>query len=347
MKKSGEALGYVPGLDGIRAVAVLLVVAFHARVPGLSGGFIGVDVFFVLSGYLISALLLQEIDGTGTVDLRAFWRRRTVRLFPALAALLAAFLCVAPWLPLPPAAPLLQALVSLLYMADYVRAFSDIPDYLAHCWSLAVEAKFYLFWPLVLTAWARRLDPNTLVRVIILAALVATSWRMVNLQLFSWDVVYFRTDTRLSGLLIGSALAAALRADFRLQIPGWAGFLPLVLLPLLWREYGYSDMLSWATILVELATAMLVLVALQRNGPVARALEFPPVVWLGGLSYGLYLWHYPIMRLLRDDMHWTSTIMIGFPLSVVLAWLSLQTIERWTRRYRSARGQPASGTTIA
>jgi peptidoglycan/LPS O-acetylase OafA/YrhL len=345
MRSHGEALGYVPGLDGIRAVAVLLVVAFHARVPGVSGGFIGVDVFFVLSGYLISALLLHEIDSTGGVDLRAFWRRRMVRLFPALAALVAAFLCVAPWLSSPPEAPVLQSIVSLLYIADYARAFSDIPDYLSHCWSLAIEAKFYLFWPLILTVWARRMDAKTLARAIILLVMVAASWRMVNLQLLSWDMVYFRADTRLSGLLAGSALAAALRAGFRPRIPGWAGFLPLLLLPLLWREYGHSDMLSWATVLTELATVLLILVVLQGEGVAARILATRPFVWLGGLSYGLYLWHYPIMRVLRDETHWTWTVMIGLPLSLALAWASLSTVERWARRYRTSR--PAFRSTAA
>jgi peptidoglycan/LPS O-acetylase OafA/YrhL len=335
-------LGYVPGLDGIRAVAVLLVLAFHAQVPALNGGFLGVDVFFVLSGYLISTLLLQEIDSTGSVAFRSFWRRRLVRLFPAMAALIAAFLLVAPWLTSPPQAALLQAMVTLLYLSDYVRAFGKIPDYLGHSWSLAVEAKFYLIWPLILTACARRMPPNTLVWVIVLLAFVATSWRIFNVQIgLPWDMIYFRFDTRLSGLLIGSALAAALRAGLRPNLPAWAGFLPLALVPMLSRRFGDPFMLSWAPIAFELATVLLILVVLQGSGMIARVLAFRPMVSLGLLSYGIYLWHYPIMRILRDDMHWASTLLFGATMSIALAWLSLHTIERWAGRYRTARGDSA------
>ena len=338
----GHALGFMPGLDGIRAIAVILVFAFHAKVPGFTGAYIGVDVFFVLSGFLISTLLLQEIDATGTVAIRAFWRRRMVRLLPALATLVVAFLCVTPLLSEPPKAPLLQSVASLLYFSDYLRAFTKVPDYLGHTWSLAVEAKFYLIWPLVLIFCATRMAPEALWKTILLLAIFATSWRLLNVQLTTWDLVYFRADTRISGLLLGSALAAATRAGIRPKLPVWMGFLPLILLPLLSREYYDVEMLLWVPLLFELATALLILVVLQGNGLVARMLALRPIVWLGSLSYSLYLWHYPIMRVLRDEMHWTSSLLVGVPLSVGLAWVSLQTVERWALRFRYASAPAAA-----
>ena len=154
--------------------------------------------------------------------IRAFWRRRMVRLLPALATLVVAFLCVTPLLSEPPKAPLLQSVASLLYFSDYLRAFTKVPDYLIHTWSLAVEAKFYLIWPLVLIFCATRMAPEALWKTILLLAIFATSWRLLNVQLTTWDLVYFRADTRISGLLLGSALAAATRAGIRPKLPVWS-----------------------------------------------------------------------------------------------------------------------------
>lgn len=334
----GNALAYVPGLDGLRAIAVLLVVAFHAKVPAFGGGFIGVDIFFVLSGYLISALLLVEIDRTGGVDFKGFWRRRLVRLFPAMVTMVAALLFIALLIGSAPDAALRHSLASLLYMADYDRSLTGESHNLEHMWSLAVEAKFYLVWPLILAVWARRMTPATLVRAVVLLAIAAISWRIFNVQIgLPWDAVYYRFDTRLSGLLIGSSVAAALRAGFRPTLPRWSGFAPLPLAPLLLRQFGDFSMLTWAPIAVEVAAAMLILVALQGKGRIAGALTIKPLVWLGTLSYGIYLWHFPIVRILRDEMHWSLTLLIGLSLSIVLAWLSLQTIERWASRYRAPR----------
>jgi peptidoglycan/LPS O-acetylase OafA/YrhL len=341
MANAKGEMGYVPGLDGLRSVAAILVVAFHARVPTLSAGFLGVDIFFVLSGFLISTLLLQEIDRTGSVALRAFWRKRMVRLFPALAALVIAFLCVFPWLPVPAQAPLMQAILSLLYVVDYARAFSTMPNYLGYTWSLSVEAKFYLLWPLILTVLTLRLTPWALVRAIVLMAIAASAWRVFNAHLgLSWDLVYFRFDTRLSGLFFGSAVAAALRAGFRPNLPRWAGLFLLSPLALNSLSYGDPVMLTWPPLIVELATVLVILMVLQ-GGMVASALSQRSLTWLGPLSYGIYLWHYPIISMLRDEMHWTLTILVGGGMSTALAWLSFHTIERWARRYRSAQPQYA------
>lgn len=331
----GQKFGYMPGLDGIRAVAVLLVMACHAKVPALVGGFLGVDIFFVLSGYLISTLLLQEIDQTGQVKLTAFWRRRMVRLFPAMAVLVAAFLCAAPWLGRSIESVIAFSVASLLYLTDYLIVFTGSSIHLGHLWSLAVEAKFYIIWPCLLVVCARSMQPRSLAWGIFLLAVAATAWRIFNAQMVPWEMVYYRFDTRLSGLLAGSALAAAMRAGWRPTLPCSAGFLCIALAPLLSRQFADPDMLTWIPITVELATVLLIL-AVQEDGPIARALASRPMIWLGGLSYGIYLWHYPIMRILRDEaMHWAVVLLIGAATSFALAWLSLHTIERWARRYRT------------
>lgn len=334
-RASAGELGYVPGLDGIRAVAVLLVMACHAQVPALAGGFLGVDIFFVLSGYLISTLLLQEIDRTGKVKLTAFWRRRMVRLFPAMAVLVAAFFCAAPCLGRSIESVIAFSIASLLYMTDYLIFFTGASIHLGHLWSLAVEAKFYVIWPCLLVIGARSIKPGSLVWGIVLLAVAATTWRIFNAQMLPWEMVYYRFDTRLSGLLAGSALAAAIRAGWQPALPGSAGFLCIALAPLLSRQFADPDMLTWIPITIELATVLLILSVLQQEGPIARALSFRPIVVLGGLSYGMYLWHFPIMFFLRNEaLHWATVLLIGGAASIALAWLSMRTIERWARRYR-------------
>ncbi|RYI00546.1 MAG: acyltransferase, partial [Acetobacteraceae bacterium] len=121
------------------------------------------------------------------------------------------------------------------------------------------------------------------------------------------------------------------------KVPAWAGFLPLALVPLLSRHFGHFDMLTWAPLAFELATALVILVVLRGHGPIAQALACRPMVWLGTLSYGIYLWHYPIMRLLRDaDLHWAAMLTGGALLSIGLSWMSMHTVERWAKRYRAA-----------
>lgn len=351
LQPCGPAQGYVAGLDGLRAVAVLLVVLFHARVPGFDGGFLGVDVFFVLSGYLITELLLAEISHRGGIDLYSFWWRRMLRLFPALGLMVVVFLISGPFLPQQPVASLWQAFLALSYLSDYARALTELPDELSHSWSLAVEVKFYLLWPLVLLALSRRLSPVRLAQVIGMMALVATLWRMINLQIgLPWDAVYYRFDTRLSGLLVGAAAAGALRAGLAAhlhRLPVWSAMLLVGVVPALSCGFGDRQGLIWGPTLYEAATLLIILIVLAGRGPVARGLAWAPLAGLGRLSYGVYLWHYPVMRALRDATGWQETLLVGLPVSVGLAWVSAVTVERLAKRYGRPRGAGATRASAA
>ena len=207
-----HALDYNPALDGLRAVAVVLVFLFHARLPGFEAGFLGVDVFFVLSGYLITTILLAEIDRTGSVNWRRFVLRRLWRLAPAVMALCVIFLLVAPILFPEVRSPVLDVFLTLSYMSDLTVALLRNPQVLSHSWSLSVEEHFYLCWPLVLSAlW--RLGSRRLLAILVVLYLVASIWRVLVLSSGAdWWVVYFRLDTRLSGLMFGACLAALCRA---------------------------------------------------------------------------------------------------------------------------------------
>jgi len=340
---------YNPALDGLRAFAVLLVAMFHARAPWAAGGYAGVDVFFVLSGYLITSLLLQELDGHDRVDLLAFWRRRLWRLTPALLAMLAAYLVLAPvaWPEVTDHGR--QALLAALYASDYTVAFWGTPGRLAHTWSLALEMHYYLLWPVFLWLACRRWKGGDLVKVLLLGWALATMWRWTcTVQDQSWRLVYYRLDTHGSGLLLGSWLAAALRdpawrAALVRWVP-WLLWLPVAGILALRHPWGDVWMQVWGFAVVEWATAA-VIVAVQRPGAqLSVMLSQHPLVWLGKMSYGIYLWHYPIFSWMRDRYTWDVTLPVGLSASVCLAALSFHTIEAWSarRRLRVAPAEAAS-----
>lgn len=336
------AMSYNPAFDGLRAFAILLVVLFHARAPWAPGGYIGVDVFFVLSGYLITSLLLAQLDRSGAVDLLDFWRRRLWRLTPALLAMLSVYLLAAPFLWPDAHDHGMQSAIAALYLSDYAVAFWGTPSQLSHTWSLAVEMHFYLLWPLALTLAWRRWNPAALVRVLAVAWLLATLLRWVcTVRGQGWTEVYYRADTHFSGLLLGAWLAAALRErhwrDALLRMLPWLLWLPVAGLLCLGRPWGDLWMQAWGLTVAELAAAV-ALLAVQRPGSqLALMFSRPPLAWLGRMSYGVYLWHYPVFVWLRARYAWDEVLLLGLPLSLALAALSYYTIESWAARKRLPR----------
>ncbi|AVP57592.1 acyltransferase family protein [Pulveribacter suum] len=337
---AGFALAYNPALDGLRAVAIVLVVLSHAHAPLFDGAFYGVDVFFVLSGFLITALLLMERERTGGLDYWRFYRRRLLRLMPALALFLAAYVLLAPFIWPDLTDIYSDALVSLLYLADYGIAFFDSPDTLLHMWSLSVEEHFYLVWPPLLMLIVRFSPKGRLWRPVAGLVLLAWLWRVFwVLQGQQFYEIFFRFDTRATGLLMGALLAALMHEQ-----PAWFtalrarlshGLWFVLAVPLL-MEQGWDDMnaLAWGMTVVELATVVVLIAVLQRRGPAYEMLSTPALVWVGKLSYGIYLWHYPIVRWLRADLPWPLTVALGLALSTALAALSYWTVERWAMRLR-------------
>ena len=175
-------LGHRRALDGLRGVAVLAVLGFHGGVPFMRGGFLGVDVFFVLSGFLITSLLYEEWRRTGAIRLRAFYMRRVLRLLPALILLLLALTIYAIWLPWPDQRARLRAEIAftLLYVANWALAFRLVPDlgFLAHAWSLAIEEQFYLVWPLALLLLLRSgVRLPRVIALVMLAIVASAAWR--------------------------------------------------------------------------------------------------------------------------------------------------------------------------
>ena len=288
-------------LDGARGLAVALVVGSHWSTSHIRyGGAVGVTVFFVLSGYLISSILLAEHAATGRIDLRAFYVRRALRLIPALALLIVAL----PFLQKLVADPQLTydyigwAASASLYLGDLFRAGGGTLGPLNHTWSLAVEEQFYLVWPLVLLAllrWARG-DAGKLLRGVAGLAAVGTGWTVLAPFFLPFARTYFAPDTNAFALMAGCALAAWLRlrpqaaldldpADLdRPRRPRCAGGLPSL------DQYGVDlQIVVHAAPLYGLAAVGLVVAA--AGCPDRGPLVWKPFTWFGTVSYGVYLWH--------------------------------------------------------
>ncbi|HEX7134129.1 MAG TPA: acyltransferase, partial [Iamia sp.] len=328
-------LAHVPALDGLRGLAVAIVLWFHA--DRLRGGYLGVDLFFTLSGYLITSLLVAEWRGTGRVALVPFWGRRVRRLLPALVVMLVGVGLLAQWQVLPAARGDLRdaGLATLGYVANWhtLRAGSGYwdqaltPSWLDHTWSLAIEEQFYLLWPLVVIAvlgLGRRSDGpgrggSRERRVRLLGTVAATgavlsAGGMIAGSFAGATVerLYLGTDTRVAAILLGAAAAcfqratgpvARARARDRRRL-AVAAAVALGFLAVVWVTLdGTSTLLYRGGLLACGLAAVVIVVDVTTPGPspVARVLAVRPLRELGAISYGLYLYHWPIYRLLAES----------------------------------------------
>jgi peptidoglycan/LPS O-acetylase OafA/YrhL len=327
---SAVRLGYVPALDGLRGVAILGVLGVHLF--GLSGGFYGVDLFFVLSGFLITTLLLEEHDRTGRVSLRAFYIRRARRLMPALCAVLVLIAVVGPLYYSP--ALLASIVASGLYAANIVRGFGT-SDFLnatpaAHLWSLAQEEQFYVLWPVALLSLRRRLTERRLMTLLAAGFALLVLYRAgLAVAGAGWHRIYYAPDTHMDGLVLGCLVACARRRGLT-TVPVLAGCAAFALVVAAFALGAQT--VPWSVggmPVVEIAAAALVLAALSP-GPVSLALSARPLVWIGALSYSLYLWHIPAMWLTGWDDRWGA-----LALTAALTLVSYYVIERPFRRPRA------------
>jgi peptidoglycan/LPS O-acetylase OafA/YrhL len=356
---------YMPGLDGLRAIAVLAVIAYHEQFGWAPGGLLGVGVFFTLSGYLITDLLLGQWSASGSLQLRDFWLRRARRLLPALFVMLAV---VTAWVTVMDRAQLASLRKAVAAAATYssnwylIAAHSSYfarfapPAPLDHLWSLAVEEQFYLVWPWLLLAGLCLLRVRGRVRAVAWLALptlllaAASAVEMVLLYQPGFDPtrVYEGSDTRAFGLLIGAALAmvwpsrratAPARAG-RLLLDG-AGIAGLAVIAVLcWRVGQYSSFTyRGGLVLLSFATAAVVAATACPGSVVGLALGWRPLRWIGVRSYGIYLWHYPVI-VLTSPANSTEDLpraALQIAASVALAALSWRFIEEPVRHGALAR----------
>lgn len=339
-------LGYVPALDGIRGVAILLVMIFHTEVPFLKGGYIGVDIFFVLSGFLITTILIKEFDRANDVSLRNFYMRRVLRLAPALLFLLLVYSVLSVILLKPDQAKtnLIDSLIALFYAANWARAFNiHPPDFLGHTWSLSIEEQFYILWPVTLIFLLRRIKDRWHVAAVV-AAIAVAAWGLriyMTSQGYPVDRVYNGLDSRADALLVGCVLGVVLASNLigpvgRARLTAHLRYIaPLSVLGLLGvavsTEWFNPHMYYWLFFLIEVLTALILLALfVEREGRLGAILSSRWIVWTGSISYGLYLWHFPVYRTMVVSGFGSEIerLTVGILITFVFATLSYYFLER-------------------
>jgi peptidoglycan/LPS O-acetylase OafA/YrhL len=338
---------YQPALDGVRAFAVVVVLLFHAGIPGFDGGYLGVSVFFTLSGYLITSLLLREHDDSGTIDLAAFYARRLRRLLPAGLVCLVGVTAIATTTDLFDGVANLRAhlLGAVLQVANWVFLSGDgsyqellerssgTSSPLEHFWSLAIEEQFYWVWPPLMLFVLSRV-PRRRGRVVVVGGLAVLTSMSAPVVAAVWgaDAAYWSTPARISEIIIGAALATVLAdRDVSARVSSLAPIaLAVLLVCIVTFPAAGGPAYAGALPLVALVSAGLVL-GLQGSSPLRRLLEREGIVWVGKVSYGLYLFHWPIFVLVHPDRFgWPGPLLfaVRIGLTVAVTIVSYELIEQ-------------------
>jgi Predicted acyltransferases len=344
---------YMPGLDGLRAVAVFAVIFFHLGFPWASGGLLGVSIFFVLSGYLITDILISEWQERGTISLKVFWLRRARRLFPALyLTLIVLFLWLIFFRPSMLASFRLDALAAIFYVSNwwyivhhlsYFESYAN-PSLLTHFWSLGVEEQFYVFWPLLMLFALRHPKVRRFLVILTLgAAALSAAWMALLYQPGADPSrIYYGTDTRAFSLLIGAALAMVLpsRRFTKLTLTRptrilleTAGTLALaVIFTLIAVSNEYDGFIyQWGMLVLSLATAVVIAAAAHPSTWIGRLLGIFPLRWIGLRSYGMYLWQYPVIILSLNNFDAgvprLARFIVEMVLIIIISTLSLELVE--------------------
>ena len=347
----------LPALQGLRALAVLMVVLYHAWPAWLPGGYIGVDVFFVISGFLITRLLLHERDTTGSIAFARFYARRARRLVPALLLVTCTVIGISWWFHAPIERKMLTstAVTTVTYVSNlwYAALATDYLDdsthgnALLHSWSLSVEEQFYLVWPGLLWLLSRRAAGASRRRL----ALGIGTLGLLSLGLCLWTMTwaqpwaFFGAPTRAWEFAAG-ALAAlvpvAVAGRLGTAVPQWGALAVLVACGGLFTVATAHP--GWWTTVPVAATCLLLFGLTRPGGAVGRLLSWAPAQWLGDISYSLYLWHWPVLVFGRDLFGAEGPVAVtgAVLLSVLLAQVSFVLVEEPLRHHRRLSGRPAT-----
>lgn len=327
----------MPALDGIRALAVAAVLLYHAELTAFQGGFLGVDVFFALSGFIITRLLVDEFQKSGSISLKTFYLRRARRLLPAMLAVVVLAVVVTAFFVQDGAHKTRQdGVAALAYMSNWWFVISQQsyfqnwgrPPLLQHLWSLAIEEQFYVVWPVVVGAVLRTVGGTLLVMLALLGSFASSAW----MAWMSWhrdypqsadaSRAYFGTDTHSMGLLLGAALGAAGRNTEIVVTPSIQRWMPNVsaaALLLLIASFYFIGENTRALYLggflgISIVTVVLIYSTTYHSNPTSALLSSGVFRWIGDRSYGLYLWHWPIYALTRPgiDVPLTGTACLAF-----------------------------------
>ncbi len=366
---------YNPGIDGLRAIAVLAVIAYHSGVTRFSGGFLGVEIFFVISGYLITALLLGEYEVNQRIDIKRFWDRRARRLFPALIAYIGGSTALAYMTARDVIPTKGEVLTALGYVYNWFSIFQGVSytdgferkNFFHHLWSLAVEEQFYLFWPLILWGLLSFIGKRLTFALVIAGIIGSSVLRWALYEPFSDPLrVYYGTDTRASALLIGAAVAFLWRP--------WKSEKALIATPntftkssvfiigtaslvgLIWANMHYTlfypnidSLFRGGMLITSVLTALVIAVSVTPHSLLGKIMGIRAMRWIGKRSYGLYLWHWPVFQLTRPrvdvDIDGWELFLIRIIVTLIVVEISYQFIERPIRE-RRFRKSLASALTL-
>jgi peptidoglycan/LPS O-acetylase OafA/YrhL len=354
---------YLPGLDGLRAVSVIAVVGYHLRITHFGGGFLGVGMFFTLSGFLITSILRREFTDTGTLNLRKFWLRRARRLLPGVVLLiLVVLIATAIAQPNELEARWRDAIAALLYVSNWVTINAGVsyfdrfggPGPLDHLWSLAIEEQFYVVWPVLFSVLMRLFRRRMLWMAAVTIVLAGVSFLLLDrFAVAGLDNTraYEGTDTRAGGMLVGAALAllwtprsvptvsqSSTSGQVHSQVIellGGAAFAIVVWLVLDTDQYDLS-IYRWRVLLLSVATATLLACVVHPGSRLGSVFGIAPLRWIGERSYGIYLWHLPLVALLPDSFLADQVIvrhLVIIALTLLLAELSWTLVEDPIRSY--------------
>ena len=357
---------YMPGLDGLRAVAVIAIIIYHLNPRWLPGGFLGVDTFFVISGYLITSLLLREYHNTQIIDLKNFWIRRFRRLIPALFFMTGVVITYV----LVFESGIIRTvkedgIAAFLYMSNWWYIIEDVsyfeasePRPLMHLWSLAIEEQFYIIWPVVLLVLLSKFkNYKHIMLIILIMTIISLIWMMVLAMPYEDNSrVYFGTDTRLQTLLLGVLLAYIwppfrLKKDIGQKIKVWIDGIGIgALLILIIFFVTVDDSSHWiyygGLYLITLVTLLLIASSVHPSTVLPKVLGNRFMLWVGTRSYSLYLWHYPIITLINMNFVQGQIpfyiILLQVLLTVLCAEISFRWIETPFRRHGFKAVWPAA-----
>ena len=371
-----RGLPHLAGLDGIRGLAALAVVLFHAGVSWLPAGFLGVDVFFVVSGFLITALLVAERERSDQTNLGQFWLRRARRLLPVLVlVLIVTTVYAALVLQDTLGQHLHDVLMAAIYATNWdliVRGVSyfemfERPSQLRHLWSLAVEEQFYIVWPILFTLVLRFLNLRWLWCIVAALAVLSVIW-MIMLFTPGSDPsrVYFGSDPRAFTILIGVAVGLIWKpwqytwgrpVGVVMDLFALLGLVTVVAIMIIGRHW--SDwMYPWGLLLTSISTIALVAFVIRPGSLIGRALELSPLKWMGERSYSIYLWHWPVMLALQWEFNFVpntvAMVLTGLIATFILSEISYRLVETPMRRpdfwnpgrYRGAFANPRGLATV-
>lgn len=329
-------MNYLVALDGIRGIAILSVLLFHYRVPYILGGFYGVDIFFVLSGFLITSILLKELAASGTLSFKNFYIRRILRLFPALCLMLLLYGILAFFFAKNPSRHYVDMAIVFFYLSNWTRAFDlKHPAEMGHTWSLSIEEQFYLVWPTIMYHAYKRLAIKGLFAVVLALAALATLNRIVLVPFVTYDRLYNGFDTRVDTILYGCLLGILFfwkkdtwcPAVVKKIVPyvGWGGITLNLFI-----GHVYAQQTYWyGMFMVAISSCCLIFAAVMAvESKTKQVLSTPLLVWFGKRSYGLYLWHYTINSILKIDQHGLSRTVLSLLMTFLLTEFSYRFVER-------------------